>query len=54
MQPIQMDLSQKQKRFFKLFCAFFKSTSTFEHFHQKMTLIAYVFPKLRISKDVVR
>ena len=54
MQPIQMDLSQKQKKNFKLFCAFFKSTSTFEHFHQKMTLIAYVFPKLRISKDVVR
>ena len=54
MLPIQMDLSQKQKTFFELLCAFFKSTSKFEHFHQKMTLIAYVFAKLRISKDVVR
>ena len=54
MQPIQIDLSQKDKTFFELFCAFFRSISNLEHFQKKMTLIAYVFPKLRISKDVVR
>ena len=53
-QPIQMDLSQKQKTVFELFCSFFKSTSKFEHFQKKMTLVTYVFPKLLISKDVVR
>ena len=54
MQPIQMDLSQKQKGFCQFFCAFFQSKSNFEHFEKKMTLIAYVFPKLRTLKDVVR
>ena len=28
-QPIQMHLSQQQKDFYQLFCAFFKSTSNF-------------------------
>ena len=31
----------------------FKFTSNFEHFQKKMTFIAYVFPKLPTSKDVV-
>ena len=54
MEPIQMHLSQKQKTFSEFFSAFFKSTSNFEHFQTKMTLIAYVFPNLRTPKDVVR
>ena len=49
-----MHLSQKQKGFCKLFCVFFKFISNFEHFQKKMTLIAYVFPKLRTPKNVVR
>ena len=35
MEPIQMHLSQKQKKFSELFCAFFKSQSIFEHFQKK-------------------
>ena len=46
MQTIQMVLRQKQKTFSQFFCAFFKSTSNFEHIQRKMTTIAYVFPKL--------
>ena len=49
-----MHLSEKQKTFSQFFCAFFKSSSNFEHFQKKMTLIAYVFPKLRTPKNVVR
>ena len=44
MQTIQMHLSQKQKHFSQFFAAFFESALNFEHFQQKMTLIAYVFP----------
>ena len=47
MHTIQMYLSQKQKIFSKFFSAFFKSALNFEHFQKKMTLIAYVFPKLK-------
>ena len=54
MEPIQIHFSQKQKTFSRFFCAFFKSTSNFEHFQTKMTLIAYVFPNLRTPKDVLR
>ena len=34
-QPIQMQLSQKQKTFYEYFCAFLKSSLNFEHFHKK-------------------
>ena len=54
MQTIQMDLSQKQNLFSEFFSAFFKSALNFEHFQNKITLIAYVFPKLRTTKDVLR
>ena len=54
MQTIQMHLSQKQNIFSKFFPVFFKSALNFEHFEKKMTLIAYVFPKLRTTKDVLR
>ena len=54
MQIFQMHLSQKPKIFSELFCAFFASVVNFEHFQKKMTLIAYVFPKLPTTKDVLR
>ena len=55
MQPIQMHLSQKQKIFFsQFFSRIFESALKFEHFQKKMTLIAYVFPKLPTTKDVLR
>ena len=54
MQTIQMHLSQKQKIFSYFFSAFFESALIYEHFQKKMTLIAYVFPKLPTTKDVLR
>ena len=54
MHTIQMHLSQKQKIFSQFFSAFFKSALNFEHFQKKMTLIAYVFPKLTTTKNVLR
>ena len=52
MQTIQMHMLEKPKSFSQFFYTFFKSTSNFEHFQKTMTLIAYVFPKLRTRKDV--
>ena len=54
MHTIQMNLSQKQKIFFQSFSAFFESALNFEHFKKKRTFIAYVFPKLPITKDLLR
>ena len=54
MQTIQMHLSLKEKSFSQFFSAFFKSALNFEHFQKKMTLIAYVFPKLTTTKNVLR
>ena len=54
MQTIQMHLSQKPKIFSELFFSFFEFLLNFEHFQKKMTLIAYVFPKLPTTKDVLR
>ena len=51
MQTIQMHLSQKQNIYSQFFSPFFESALDFEHFHTKMTLIAYVFPKLPTTKD---
>ena len=53
MQTIQMHLSQEQNIFSQFFSAFFESALNFEHFQKKMTLIAYVFSKLRTAKDVL-
>ena len=53
MQAIQMHLSEKPKTFVVFLCAFVKSKSNFEHFQKKMTLIDYVFSKLRTPKNVV-
>ena len=54
MQTIQMHLSAKLKILSELFCEFFEYVLNFEHFQKKMTLIAYVFPKLPTTKDVLR
>ena len=52
-QHIQMHLSEKQKKFCELFCEFLKFTLTLEHFRKEMTILAYVFPKLRTPKGVI-
>ena len=54
MQTIQMHLSQERKLFSKFFSVFFKFALNFENFQKKMTLIAYVFPKLLTTKDMLR
>ena len=54
MQTHQMLLSQKQKIFSERFSVFFESALNFEHFQTKMNLIAYVFPKLPTTNDVLR
>ena len=54
MHTIQMHLSQKQKIFAEFFSAFFESALNLEHFQKKMTLIAYVFPKLPTTKNLLR
>ena len=53
MLTIRMHLSQKPKIFSQFFFAFFESALNLEHFRKKMTLIAYVFPKLPTTKDVL-
>ena len=52
--PIQMILSEKQKSFFQLFVHFLDSTSNFENFQTKMTVIANVLPILKTVKILVR
>ena len=54
MHIIKMHLSQKQEIFAEFFSAFFESALNSEHFQKKMTLIAYVFPKLPTTKNVLR
>ena len=54
MQTIQMLWSEKQNIFSDFFSAFFQSALNFEHFQKKMTLTAYVFPKLPTTKELLR
>ena len=54
MQTNQMYLSQKQKVFPEFFTAFVEFPLNFEYFQKKMTLIAYVVPKLPTTKHVRR
>ena len=54
MQTIQMLLSEKENIFSEFFSPFFESPLNFEHFQKKMTRIAYVFPKLPTTKDMLR
>ena len=48
--PIQMQLSQNQKTFSHFFASFLKSRINFKYFGKNMTLIDFVFPKLRPPK----
>ena len=52
--PIQMQLCKNKKAFSQLCSAFLKFRYSFQQFQKKMTLIADVFPKLMIPKNVVR
>ena len=54
MQTIQKHLPQKQNIVPLFFGAFFESALNFQHFQKKMTLMAYVFPKLPTTKNVHR
>ena len=54
MQTIQMHLSQKQNIFSEFFSGVLESALNFKYFQKKTTLIAYVFPKLPTTKDVLR
>ena len=54
METIQKHLSEKQNIFPRFFCEFLESALNFEHFQKKMTLMAYVFPKLPTTKNVLR
>ena len=53
-QPIQMEVSQKQKPFAQFFFAFLKSIFNFKHLPKKMTLIADVFPEIPAPKNMIR
>ena len=48
--PIEMQLSKKQKSFSQFLPTFLKFRLDFKHFEKKMTLIAFVFLKVRTPK----
>ena len=50
---IQRQVSKILKTFCPFFSPFLKSTWSFQEFGKKMTLIAYVFPKLQTVKDMI-
>ena len=50
--PIHMQLSHKQKTFSEFFTEFLKSRLNFKHFEKNMTLIDFVFSKLRTPKTM--
>ena len=52
-QPIQLELSQKQKTFSQFVFCFLKSILNYKHFPKKMTLRADVFPELPTPKNMV-
>ena len=53
-QPIQMQLSKKEKTFSEFFFAFLKSILNYKHLPKKqMTLIADVFPEIPAPKNIV-
>ena len=53
-QPIQMQLSQKQKTFSQFPFAFLKSVLNYKHFPKKMTLRADVFFEIQSPKNMFR
>ena len=50
----KLQQSRKQKTFSEFLALFLKFTSSFGHIDKNMTLITYVFPKLRTAKDLIR
>ena len=54
MHTIQMHLCKEQKIFSEFFSAFFASALNLKHFQKKSMFIAYVFPKLPTTKNVLR
>ena len=54
MHTIQMHFSKKEKIFSEFFSAFFESALNFAHFQKNRMFIAYVFPKLPTTKNVLR
>ena len=53
-QPIQMQLSKKEKTFSQFFFAYLKSILNYKHLPKKqMTLIADVFPEIPAPKNIV-
>ena len=53
-QPIQMELSKKQKTFSEIFFEFLKSILNLKHLPKKMTLIADVFREIPAPKSNFR
>ena len=53
-EPTEMKLSKKKKLFFNFFLYFSNNDLIFDILDKKMTLIGYVFRKLRTEKNVVR
>ena len=51
---IQMQLSEKQKKFAEFFVQFLESRSNFKSFEKKMMVIANVYPKLQTVKKFVK
>ena len=49
-----MHFSQKENIFSQFFSKFLESALNSEHFQKKIALIAYVFPKLPTTKNVLR
>ena len=54
MHTIQIHLCKKQNIFSQFFSAFSESALNFEHFQKKRIFIAYVFPKVPTTKNVLR
>ena len=54
MPTIRMHLCKKQKIFSQFFSAFSEPALNFEHFQKKRIFIAYVFPKVPTTKNVLR
>ena len=53
-QPIQMQISKKEKKRFLFYSVLLRSRSSFEHVEKKMSLKAYIFPKVEIATNVLR
>ena len=54
MDTIQMHLCKKQKIFSEFFSAFSESALNFKPFQKKRIFMAYVFPKVPTTKNVLR